>query len=77
MAEQKRYIGKGWLKTFANGGSIINIAITKKDVAALEPDKYGGVHLVVQERKSPDEKSKATHFVIVDSYKHKTTEDPF
>lgn len=76
MSAQKRYVGKGWLKTFSSGGSVINISITKKDIAALEADKYGGVHLVVQERRAPDEKSKATHSVYIDDYKHKS-EEPF
>jgi hypothetical protein len=76
MAGQKRYVGKGWLKTFSNGGAVVNISISKKDVTALEADKYGQVHLVVQERRAPDEKSKATHSVSVDDYKHKN-EEPF
>jgi len=67
----KQYVGSGWQKTFDNGGSVVNISVKKEDVQNLTADQYGNVYLVVGERKEPDAKSKATHWVAVDSYRHK------
>jgi hypothetical protein len=67
----KRYVGKGWSKTFSNGGSVVNISVKLADLNGLTADKYGDVHLVVGDRKAPDEKTKATHWVAVDEYRHK------
>lgn len=63
------FVGSGWLKTFSNGGSVINIKIKKAEIEKLEPNEYGDIALVVAPRREPDEKSKATHYVKVDEYK--------
>lgn len=64
----KIFVGKGWVKTFANGGSVINIKVNLAELNKLTPNQYGDIALVVGERKSPDEKSGATHYVSVDTY---------
>jgi hypothetical protein len=61
-------VGSGWKKEFANGGYILNIGIKVADLPA--PDQYGRVSLTIGERKTPDEKSKATHWVAIDDYRH-------
>jgi len=71
MAE-KTYVGKGWQKTFKNGRSVINISINRDALNGLEPDQYGNISLVVGGRKEVDAKSKATHWVAIDDYRHAT-----
>jgi len=68
MAEPKVYVGKGWKKEFANGGYVINMSIKKEELLKLTPNQYGDIRLVIGSRKQPDEKSKATHWVSVDSF---------
>jgi hypothetical protein len=78
MAEPKVYVGKGWMKTFANGGSVINVKLNLAELNKLTPNQYGDIALVVGERKSPDEKSRATHTVTVDTYVPTSkNDDPF
>lgn len=60
------FVGKGW--SFSKG---INISLKKEDLMSLEPNQYGDIKLCVMQRKEPDEKTKATHFVKVDDYKPK------
>jgi hypothetical protein len=64
----KTYVGVGWEKKFNDGGSAISISVKLVDVNKLAVDKYGNVRLVVATRRTPDEKSKATHSVAVDDY---------
>lgn len=64
----KTFVGSGWSHTFANGGSVINIKLKKAEIEKLEPNQYGDIALVVGERKEPDGKTKATHWVAVDDY---------
>ena len=59
----KTYVGKGWSSKFG-----IRISIKKADIEKLPTNKYGDVLLEVLQRREPDEKSKATHYVIVDDY---------
>jgi hypothetical protein len=58
-----KFVGKGW--AFQYG---INISLKKSELEALEPNQYGDIKLCVMQRKDPDEKTKATHFVKVDDY---------
>ena len=60
----KNYVGKGWEKTFDNGGSIINLSLELSKLNELPVDKYGCVKVQVCGRREPDERSKATHYVI-------------
>lgn len=60
----KNYVGIGWVKTFNNGGSIINLSLNLSKLNDLETDSYDNIKLTVCERRSKDEKSKATHYVI-------------
>ena len=73
MSADRRYCGKAWKKEFDNGGHVINVALNVNELkaAGLKPDQYGNIFLIIGERKSPDEKSKATHWVAVDEYKYK------
>lgn len=64
----KTFVGSGWEKKFDNGGSAISISVDLAKVNNLPVDKYGSVRLSVSTRKTPDEKSKATHSVAVDDY---------
>jgi len=70
----KNYVGSGWEKTFDNGGSIINVKLKVEDIAELPQDDYGNISIKVCQRKEPDPKSKATHYVIEDTYKPKQTQ---
>jgi deferrochelatase/peroxidase EfeB len=64
----KIYVGKGWIKKFDNGGTVINVKLNLAELNKLTPNQYGDIALVVGERKQPDEKTKATHHVTVDTY---------
>lgn len=66
-----KFVGKGW--AFQYG---INISLKKSELEALEPNQYGDIKLCVMQRKEPDEKTKATHFVKVDDYKKGATNEP-
>lgn len=68
MPEQKNYVGRGWIKTFQNGGSVINISLKMADLEKLTPNQYGDIKLVVAQRREPDAKTKATHSVYEDTY---------
>lgn len=65
----KNYVGKGWLRTFDNGGSIISLQLTKALLENLPVNEYGQIKLIVAQRRERDEKSKATHYVIEDTYR--------
>ena len=56
--EQDNYVGTGWENQYG-----INVSINLEKIKALTPDAYGNVKVYVGKRKSPDEKSKATHWV--------------
>src|SRR5689334_20311899 len=64
MAE-KTYVGKGWTSKYG-----IRIALKKADIEKLPTNQYGDVLLEVLQRREPDEKSKATHYVIKDEYSY-------
>ena len=72
MSEPKQYVGKGWLKEFQNGGHVLNISIKVGELPL--PDEYGNVNLTVGKRREPDEKTKATHWVAIDTYRRKKEE---
>jgi hypothetical protein len=59
MADKKEIFGNGWENQY--GG--VRVSVNLEQLNMLPVDKYGNVSLFVQKRKSPDEKSKATHFV--------------
>ena len=65
---EAKFVGKGWIKNFDNGGHIISLSIKKDDVLNLTADQYGNIRLSVGSLKTPEEKSKATHSVKVDAY---------
>jgi hypothetical protein len=67
---EKRYVGKGWMKKFDNGGAVINVSLKIDQLKVLTPNEYGDVCIVVGERREPDSKSKATHWAAVDDFKH-------
>ena len=65
----KNFLGKGWIKTFQNGGSIINLSLTLEELNKLPVDNYGCIKVEVHQRKEQDPKSKATHYVVETTYK--------
>lgn len=62
---EKVYVGRGWKSKFG-----VRISLKKADIEKLPTNKYGDVLLEVSERREPDEKSKATHYVVVDQYSY-------
>lgn len=60
------YLGNGWEDQYGNNVSI-NIEKLNQAIASgkLEVNKYGDVKLRVGKLKTPNEKSKATHYVAV------------
>ena len=72
----KTFVGRGW--AFKYG---VNISVNLEELNKLTPNQYGDVKLVVKERKEPDAKSKATHYVAVDDFvptsKRAPASDPF
>lgn len=68
MQESKNYVGSGWIKTFENGGEIINLSLDIAKLTALPMDKYGNIKLTVGKLKTVNEKSKATHSVYENTY---------
>ena len=60
---EKQFVGKGWKSKYG-----IRIALKRDDLKKLDTNDYGDLLLEVLERKEPDPKSKATHYVIVDQY---------
>ena len=63
MPNKKIYVGSGWSSEYG-----VNISIKKADIDKLPVNKYGDILLSVGQRKSPDEKSKATHYVTVNDW---------
>jgi hypothetical protein len=62
---EKQYCGKGRLKTFSNGGSVINFGL---NMSQLPPaNDKGWVQLTIAEMRSPDQWGN-THTVYVDTY---------
>ena len=59
----KIYCGSGWQSKFG-----VHISIKKSELDKLPVNKWGDYMLEVVERKSPDDKSKATHYVSVNTY---------
>jgi hypothetical protein len=72
---QRTFVGVGWETKFAGGGSAISISVNLEKIAVLQKDDYGNVRLVVGERREPDGKSRATHWVAVDDYHYKRGAD--
>ena len=73
MGKEQKFCGRGW-----EGKYDIKISVKPEDFPPV--NKYGDVRLVVKRRRNPDEKSGATHFVVVDDwyYSQKAKEeDPF
>lgn len=56
--EKDKYVGKGWENKYG-----ISVQVNLKELQSLPVDNYGNVRIYVGKRKSPDEKSKATHWV--------------
>lgn len=73
--EETIYLGNGWEDQY---GTNISINLEKLEQAIrsgkLEKNKYGDVRLRVQRLNSPNEKSKATHYVAVPKPKN---DNPF
>lgn len=67
--QEKNYVGQGWLRTFQNGGNIINLSLNLEQLQKLPVDQYGNIKITVAPRREPSEKSKATHTVYEDTYK--------
>lgn len=59
----KTYVGNGWKSKFG-----VRISLKIEKLKELPVNKWGDILLEVTERKEPDEKSKATHYVTVDDY---------
>jgi len=57
---ERVFVGKGW----ENKGGI-SISIKQAQIASLVPNEWGDVRLFVGRLKTPEERSKATHFVAV------------
>jgi hypothetical protein len=57
--ENDKFVGKGWVNQY--GG--IKIQLKLEEIQSLPVNQWGDVELYVGQRKSPDEKSKATHYV--------------
>jgi len=77
----KNFVGSGWKKTFENGGAVLNMSLKLEALNKLPVDKYGNINIVAgarkspDEGKSPDEKSKATHWVAEDEYRSQKIRD--
>lgn len=56
--ENEKYVGKGWSNDYG-----IKVQLKKEDLLNLPTNKYGDIEVFVGQRKSIDEKSKATHWV--------------
>jgi len=65
MGSAKTYVGKGRIKTFTNGGSIIRVGIRPEQLTANEK---GYCNLCIAEMKEPD-KYGNTHTVYLDDWK--------
>ena len=74
MAKDKVYVGKAWKKEFEYG-ALLNVSIQMEKLP--KPDQYGQVHIVIGKRREVDPKSKATHNVWIDDYRHKETDAGF
>ncbi len=68
---EKHYVGKGWASKYG-----IRIAVNMDELAKCPRNQYGDVKLEVVQRREPDAKSKATHYVIEDTYVPKQQEQP-
>lgn len=64
---EKNYVGSGFEKVFANGGSVINIRI-KIDKLIASPDEDGFIKLVVGKKREATP-GKPTHWVAEDTYR--------
>lgn len=68
-APKKRYIkGNAWQKE-GQYGTFYTISLKLEDLKTLPVDNYGNIKLVMSERRQPDEKSRATHYFVEDTYK--------
>ena len=72
MGSAKTYVGKGRIKTFTNGGSIIRIGIRPEQLTANEK---GYCNLCIAEMKEPD-KYGNTHTVYLDDWKPEKKDAP-
>ena len=70
MASDKVYVGGGWKGKYG-----INVQLNLEKLKALRVDKWGNIHIVVNERKEPDPKSKQTHWSAEDDYYWKKQDD--
>jgi hypothetical protein len=61
----KKYVGKGVVHAFQNGGKILKLGIKYSE---LTPNDKGYVNLVVAQMKEPDKYGK-THTIYVDDFK--------
>lgn len=64
----KNYVGSGWEKTFQDDSTLINLKLKFDELIKLPTNHYGEIAITVCRRKEPDPKSKATHYVIEDTY---------
>lgn len=72
MAKEKVYVGSGKIKTFENGGSVINISLKIADLPDSVDGKY--INLTVAERREPD-KYGFTHTVYVNDFVPKKSKE--
>ncbi len=74
----KIYIGNGKEKRFDDGGSIIKMSFSPKDLETMNAwannDGNGWVNISVSKRKQPSDKG-VTHYGILDTWKPKKTEE--
>ena len=63
MAKEKTYVGIGWQGQYG-----INMSISADKIKDLPKDKYGNILLSIHQRKEPDTKSRATHYIVVNDY---------
>ena len=65
---QRNYVGKGWQ---SKDEIFINIKLKKADLINIDENQWGEISLTIAKRKTPDEKSKATHSVYENTFNGK------
>jgi hypothetical protein len=61
----KVFVGEGWQSKYG-----ISLSLKLADLNKLPTNKYGDIFVEVKERKEPNAKSKATHYVCKDDYRY-------
>jgi len=72
MSEQKTYIGNGKEHVFPDGGSIVKLGFSAKDLAIMNEalNEKGYTNLVLTKRKEPSQYGD-THYMTIDTFKPK------